>query len=216
VVEQTEAKAIADIRNALIVNLALCVLITLVVIFLTNIAISYYQKRLEKMATIDSLTETYNRYAFETLFSQIIRELQREHEPVSIVLFDLDLFKDVNDKYGHLAGDSVIRGVAGVVQDSIRDSDVLCRWGGEEFIIILQRCGIQDAWVKAEQIRNAIKDATFRYEGRDISVTISIGIAEYRHNDTKDTILSRADRALYRAKENGRDRTEKESDGVSR
>nr|HPJ39783.1 sensor domain-containing diguanylate cyclase [Spirochaetota bacterium] len=132
VVEQTEAKAIADIRNALIVNLALCVLITLVVIFLTNIAISYYQKRLEKMATIDSLTETYNRYAFETLFSQIIRELQREHEPVSIVLFDLDLFKDVNDKYGHLAGDSVIRGVAGVVQDSIRDSDVLCRWGGEE------------------------------------------------------------------------------------
>ncbi|HPJ40424.1 MAG TPA: GGDEF domain-containing protein, partial [Spirochaetota bacterium] len=96
------------------------------------------------------------------------------------------------------------------------DSDVLCRWGGEEFIIILQRCGIQDAWVKAEQIRNAIKDTTFRYEGRDISVTISIGIAEYRHNDTKDTILSRADRALYRAKENGRDRTEKESDGVSR
>lgn len=210
VVEQTENRAIENIRYALIVNLGLCALVTLIIILLTNITISFYQKRLEKMATVDNLTETYNRHAFEALFSQAIKELQREHEPVSIVLFDLDLFKNINDEYGHLAGDSIIRGVAGIVQESIRDSDILCRWGGEEFIIILKRCGIQDAFLKAEEIRSAVKSSTFRYEEREISAAISLGVAEYRQDDTKDSVLRRADRALYRAKNNGRNRTEKE------
>lgn len=209
-VEQTEGKAIKQILHALLINLAICAVITSVVLFLTNLTISFYQRRLEKMATIDKLTGIYNRQAFDIIIHQLLKEIQRKNFTLSVILFDIDHFKNVNDEFGHLAGDAAIKNIVKISKAAIRGSDILCRWGGEEFLILLKECRLDDAYKISEKIRKTVRKTPTVYEGKKIVATISLGVGQYHPSEQEDSLLSRVDNLLYRAKQNGRDRSEKE------
>jgi diguanylate cyclase (GGDEF)-like protein len=158
------------------------------------------------MATSDKLTGLANRQVFDVIAANALKDANRSGEPLSAMLIDIDHFKRVNDTYGHQAGDVVIQGVAKAAKASLRDSDTLCRWGGEEFLVVLKNCDVENARVLAEKLRQAVKEATFQYNETIIPVTVSLGIAEYQAGELIEHFLGRTDVALYAAKEGGRDR----------
>lgn len=207
-VAQSEAETVRQVLQTLFINLAICFVITTVVILLTNWTISTYQTQLEKLATTDSLTGAHNRRAFGIVLEQMLKEVKREGTPMAIALFDIDHFKQINDRFGHLAGDAVLRELTRVARNRIRAADVLCRWGGEEFIILLKNCNLKDARNTAEQIRIAVSETPVSFRGDVIPVTISLGVARHIPGESVDQLLSRTDKALYAAKQNGRNRTE--------
>jgi diguanylate cyclase (GGDEF)-like protein len=208
-VEQDELTAIREIRHAMLVNLVFGAVISIVVIGLVSLVIHSYEKRLENVAMTDSLTGISNRLAFEITLEETIALMEKEKRKCSALLIDIDHFKRVNDDYDHFVGDAVIRHITSEIKRNIRESDFFGRWGGEEFIVLLRDAGIEDAYRQAERLRHAVKDNPYIHEGDPILVTISIGIAQYRHGEGEDKLLSRTDKALYLAKENGRDRTER-------
>jgi diguanylate cyclase (GGDEF)-like protein len=205
-VDKQEDEALLGIRNTLYLNLAICLTITGVVLLLTSLTINRYQRRLEDMATTDKLTGLINRQAFELISVQALREAGRSNEPLSAVLVDIDYFKNVNDEYGHFAGDVVIAGVAKAARASLREVDMLCRWGGEEYLVLLKACDTNNAKQLAEKIRAAVEAAVFKYHEISIKVTVSVGVAQYSGNESVEHLLSRADKALYTAKGDGRNR----------
>jgi len=209
-VEQFGDKAIENVRKTLVINLVFSFAITGLILLATNFTIASYQRRLTKMATTDKLTGIYNRRAFDIIIDQTLKDIQRKETPLSIILFDLDQFKRVNDTYGHLAGDNVIQKTVETTARTIRSNDILCRWGGEEFLILLKECGLGDAITLAEKIRWAVASQPAVYQEQQISVTISLGVTEYTRSDTRDTLLKRADNALHTAKANGKNRCETE------
>jgi diguanylate cyclase (GGDEF)-like protein len=206
-VEKTENEAISGIRRILILNLLICVVVTAVVLFASSLIINRFQSRLEALATTDKLTGLYNRQACDILISRLLLERKRKPGPLSAVLFDIDDFKAVNDTYGHLAGDGVLSEIARVTRARLRAADILCRWGGEEFLAILPDCGLADAGRLAEEIRVAIAAWSFAAGERTIRLTVSAGTAEFRPGETMDQFLSRADEALYASKKTGKNRT---------
>ena len=112
----------------------------------------------------------------------------------------------MNDRYGHLAGDAVIKSVAATIQGCLRESDFLCRWGGEEYLLLLKGCDLNRAQLIAENIRTTVKETPMSYDGATINLTISLGVAEYKAKESITLLFARADQALYRAKDAGRDR----------
>ena len=213
-VEQTEEKDVRQIAQALLINLMICAVITFVVVLLIKITITAYQRKLEKMATEDRLTGAYNRHTFDIIYDQTLKEARRKKMIFSVILFDIDDFKQVNDHFGHLSGDEVLKNIATLTIGCIRESDMLCRWGGEEFLVLLKDCDLTNALDMAEKIRKTVKDTTISYKGEVIQTTVSLGVAQYRPTDEQDILLSRVDDALYRAKMKGKDRFEGESVGV--
>lgn len=213
-VEQTEEKAIRQIIQALMINLMICAIITFVVVLLTKITITAYQNKLEKMASEDKLTGAYNRHAFDIIYDQTLKEARRKQMTFSVILFDIDDFKHVNDMFGHLAGDVVLKNIVTLTLANIRESDMLCRWGGEEFLILLKECDLINALSMAEKVRQCIKDAPTIYKGEEIPATVSIGVAQYHPTDDEDSLLSRVDNSLFIAKANGKDRVEGETVAV--
>ncbi len=209
IVEQREASITKNITRALLLSLLICIIITGVVLTFTNFTFKKYQGRMEKMATIDKLTGTYNRQALDMILQQAIKDVKRKGVIFSLILFDLDHFKEINDRFGHLAGDEALKSVAGITRKSVRDNDIISRWGGEEFLIILKECRVLEAEGIAEKIRSEIKRGEIIFNDRNIPLTVSLGVCEYRPGEDGDTLLSRVDRALYLAKENGRDRVER-------
>ncbi|MCW5603787.1 MAG: GGDEF domain-containing protein [Burkholderiales bacterium] len=207
-VERVENEALEDIRNMLYLNLAICIAITAIVLLATSLTINRYQGRLEKMATTDKLTGLANRQALDLLAPQALREAQRARMPLAMILIDIDHFKTVNDRLGHLAGDSVIRQVAHVIRSVLRRSDIVCRWGGEEFLIMLKNIAEEQARLLAEKIRAAVETGDFRHDGEAIPLTVSLGVASHREGETPEQLISRADDALYAAKEAGRNRVQ--------
>jgi diguanylate cyclase (GGDEF)-like protein len=205
-VEKMEDEALAEIKRTLYMNLALCMVITGVVLTLTNITINRYQRRLEEMATTDKLTGLANRQACELFADQAMKLARRNQEPLSAILIDIDHFKQVNDRYGHLAGDAVIKQLAETIQGCLRESDFLCRWGGEEYLLLMKGCDLNRAQIIAEHLRTTVKEAPIVHEGVSITVTISLGVAEHRDEESNTVMFGRADEALYRAKASGRDR----------
>lgn len=210
-VEQCGDKAIEDVRKTLVINLIFSFTIIGLILVATNFTIASYQRRLTKMAETDKLTGIYNRRAFDIIIDQTLKDFQRKAAPLSIILFDLDHFKRVNDTYGHQAGDKVIQTTVETAARTIRSNDSLFRWGGEEFLIVLKECGLGDAMKAAEKIREAVASQSAVYQKQQISVTISLGVTEYTPYDTRDTLLKRADNALYSAKANGKNRCEKKT-----
>jgi diguanylate cyclase (GGDEF)-like protein len=210
-VEQPEEQAISPIRRTLMINLAVCALVTGVVLLLTNLSISSYQRRLEKMASTDALTGIFNRRAFDIIIQQTLKEIRRKQLPVAVIMLDIDEFKQVNDTFGHSTGDVVLQHVVRLAQAHIRASDVLCRWGGEEFLILLRDCNREGALAMADKIRRVVREQPLFHEGQRIETTISLGVAEYRGGEAADHLFSRVDQAMYRAKQRGRDRVEVES-----
>jgi len=124
------------------------------------------------------------------------------------MMLDIDHFKKINDTYGHLAGDFVLKEIAKIVKNLIRKSDICGRFGGEEFVILLPNTKLSGAMKLAERIRETIQNHTFDFNGKKINVTVSIGITSVGVNDSYESLISRADEALYEAKEKGRNRIE--------
>ncbi|SDK46605.1 sensor domain-containing diguanylate cyclase [Billgrantia gudaonensis] len=155
---------------------------------------------LERQATRDHLTGAHNRRAFDRAIRQAIRQAEHSGDGFSLLLFDIDHFKAVNDSYGHDAGDAILKRLATRAGEGLRSTDLLARWGGEEFAILLLDTPLKGATTFAERLREQV--AMSRFEG--LAITISLGITEYRPGDDLDSLLARADDALYRAKRSGR------------
>jgi diguanylate cyclase len=151
-------------------------------------------------ARTDPLTRLANRRAFDEEMSRRCAELQRHGRPVSMMLLDIDHFKRFNDTNGHQAGDAVLRCVAEVLRKTMRTMDLVARYGGEEFGIILPGTPIDDARKAAERARQAIEGASFRFEGQELSVTVSVGLAELLPNEHVSNFVRRVDAALYASK----------------
>ncbi|MBA6412075.1 GGDEF domain-containing protein [Parahaliea sp. F7430] len=206
-VEQVRKPA-AKIQSTLWVNLSFSLIITLIVMLIVNMTIGKYQQRLELMATRDNLTGAYNRHAFEDTFLQALRTAERRQEPLSIAIVDIDDFKAINDRYGHLAGDAVIRSIAETLRAELRDSDIICRWGGEEFLLLLPCCDAAAAELLARHLCQAISDQVITWHEHSISTSASFGLSSYQFGESQADLFNRADQALYRAKENGKNSIE--------
>ncbi|MBV9219464.1 MAG: PleD family two-component system response regulator [Methylobacteriaceae bacterium] len=161
-----------------------------------------------EMAVVDPLTGLHNRRYLESHFSSLLDQSAGRGRPLSLMILDIDHFKDVNDTFGHEAGDEVLKQFAGRVRGAVRTADLMCRLGGEEFVIVMPDTGIVVAEKIGERVRAAVQAEPFPIEGgrRSIRITVSIGIADRGRDPHPDAIFRRADRALYRSKHDGRNR----------
>lgn len=162
------------------------------------------------MAHTDPLTQTYNRTAFNDSLMREIKLARRKSNSLSVIFFDIDYFKSINDQYGHDCGDIVLASAANCIKDVLRASDIVFRYGGEEFVILLSDTSLDGAKIIAERIRQSIENHTVAYGLDLIKVTASLGISSLRGNDNSDMLVKRADNAMYRAKENGRNQVQVE------
>jgi diguanylate cyclase (GGDEF)-like protein len=161
---------------------------------------------LERLAREDKLTGLYNRRHFEERAVEECNRAQRYDRPLSLLLCDLDHFKQVNDQYGHSAGDTVLQQVGQTIQDCCRTSDLSARLGGEEFTVMLTETNLEEAQLVAERLCTAIRVLTFAHPSGQFHVTMSIGVAEVAPTQTLEELLKEADEALYAAKRTGRNR----------
>ncbi|HEY9149456.1 MAG TPA: diguanylate cyclase [Gammaproteobacteria bacterium] len=159
-------------------------------------------------AMTDSLTGIPNRLAFDEHMAGEFARWKRFHTPLALLVWDVDRFKDLNDQYGHKAGDKVLKAVAQTLQEHIRETDFIARYGGEEFVLIMSGAEVDVLEEVANKLRSAVSGCGFHFRGNAVQVTISCGIASFAGEDTPETVFERADRALYRAKDLGRDRCE--------
>jgi diguanylate cyclase (GGDEF)-like protein/PAS domain S-box-containing protein len=165
------------------------------------------QAELREQAMRDPLTALYNRrYLYETLGHEIARA-SRENHTLGIIVADIDHFKNFNDIYGHQAGDYILVEIARLMERCTRESDLIYRYGGEEFLLILPGATLAFAGQRAEVIRQMCLETTLQYEGKGLSISMSFGVAAYPdHGQEADKIISRADKAMYQSKERGRNR----------
>ena len=203
-VEKDETEALAQVRRMLYINLSICFTITLLVVMLMNLALARYQRRIEKMAATDKLTGMLNREAFAILIRRMLATYEREPKPISVLLLDLDHFKQINDLHGHAVGDQMLCSVAEQLQQGLRKSDIAVRWGGEEFLAVLDNCDINEARQTAEKIRQRIEHQAFEVGTLNVTVTVSIGVSEFSGTETVEQTISRAASGLYLAKRRGR------------
>ncbi|QJT09420.1 sensor domain-containing diguanylate cyclase [Oceanidesulfovibrio marinus] len=208
-VEQDEASAMQIARMNFMRTIVIGVAASIVIILLTIYMINSYQLRVESLALTDELTGASNRRGFEKEFSKSAYALERYNRPCSVILMDLDSFKPVNDELGHKVGDQVLEQVVEKISSNIRPTDMLGRWGGDEFIVLAEGTS-QDAVMVAERIRRAIKEMDFA--GADAqpddprrAVTICCGVAQLIKGENLDHLVQRADKALYAGKTHGGD-----------
>ena len=216
VVEQALSQTEARLINALVLNVLLALLVTALVLGIAWFAMRGHHRELEAMATTDKLTGAANRHVFTPIFEQMIAAAKRNGDTCSLLIIDVDHFKEVNDDLGHEAGDTVLRGVADVLRESLRAADCVCRWGGDEFVVLLAQCTIDGAIASAAKIRRMVNDQPLILSHRVHRVTVSIGAAERRPDESLAALISRADAALYASKQAGRDRVTAAGDGATR
>lgn len=156
---------------------------------------------LETISITDKLTQLNNRNRADVFYAEAIHSAKTKQQSLAVIIMDIDHFKLVNDKYGHPAGDSVLQEFAQILKESAREHDFVGRWGGEEFILILQNVSLDELLQFAELIRTNVESYNFTTVGK---VTASIGVAAFKHSDDQDSLIKRADEALYRAKSQGR------------
>lgn len=154
-----------------------------------------------KLSETDQLTKIYNRVKFVNELEKEINRSERYQTKLSLIMFDIDHFKAVNDKYGHDIGDETLIKLTEVVSKTVRDTDVFARWGGEEFMVLAPQTGLEEAIRLAERIRKNIAEKEIKQVGH---VTCSFGVTEFKATDDFDKFTKRVDEALYQAKENGR------------
>ena len=157
-----------------------------------------------KMAYTDPLTQTQNRTAFNDAVKREMSLALRHNKSLSIIFLDIDYFKKINDQHGHDCGDIALTSVARWIKESLRNSDVVFRVGGEEFVILLSDTDLVGAELLAERIRRTIEHHTLAYDMATLNITASLGVGTLRHNDTVETFIKRTDDAMYKAKNNGR------------
>lgn len=169
---------------------------------------SLYYEEIHRMVITDGLTQIANK---RHLLEEMVRELwraDRHNRDLSLILFDLDHFKSINDKFGHVAGDQILKELTDLVRPRIRKDEVFGRYGGEEFIVLLPETNKENALVFAESIRGMVESHAFHFSGIWIPLTISVGVAQFasERHATPEDFIEEADQALYRAKEGGRNR----------
>ena len=171
--------------------------------------ISGLQEQLRKQAMHDSLTGLFNRRYLDEMLERELSRARREGPPLTVMMLDIDYFKKLNDTYGHQAGDEVLRRLADLLRQNSRAEDIPCRYGGEEFLLVLPNMGREDALSRAEQWRHEFESMNIVFGQVTMSSTVSIGIATFpEHGQTRDTLIEAADKALYAAKHKGRNRVE--------
>lgn len=158
----------------------------------------------ETASLTDQLTGVPNRRAFDRQLADRIADFQKVSAPVSLIMIDIDFFKKFNDTHGHHAGDAVLKGVAKTIAKALREKDVVARFGGEEFGIVLPQTTIQEACPVVDRVRKAVESARFQCDGKLLNCTISLGLSQFSKTDTDEVFLRRADDALYAAKKGGR------------
>ncbi|MCD4668376.1 MAG: diguanylate cyclase [Sulfurimonas sp.] len=158
-------------------------------------------KEYETLASTDSLTGLYNRYKFSELYLSSYTAMTQRHNDMSIILLDIDFFKKVNDTYGHNAGDKVLIQVSHALLRTLRDIDIVCRWGGEEFIVLLPTASLSNATILAQKLRKYIENMEIEIVG---SISASFGVSQVREGEDMKEAIDRADKALYLAKDSGR------------
>jgi len=168
------------------------------------IRISEFAERLQHDATHDHLSNIYNRRAFFLISEKLLRYAQRYKKPCSVVLFDIDKFKSINDNYGHDIGDAVIQEIASLLAANIRSADILARFGGEEFVLLLAETNHENATLVAEKIKRSVEEALF--SSKKLLVTVSGGVATCDEHQTLHATIKNADEQLYKAKNSGRNR----------
>lgn len=168
-------------------------------------------QRFERNATTDALTGLGNRHAMDESFPREIRRCQQDEKPISLIIIDVDQFKSFNDKFGHVAGDRALSAVANVLQNQFRQRDLLVRYGGDEFVVLLPGVAETEALAIADRVRNAVSGITENSSDSliKVPVNISLGVAQLTDNGSSDSLLRCADEALYRAKNAGRNAVSK-------
>ena len=170
--------------------------------------INYIYTRTKYLSITDELTGLANRRYFENCFEKEFLRTQRYHNKLTVVMFDIDHFKEVNDTYGHQCGDYVLKQIAHAALQTFRKTDTVFRYGGEEFVVILTETDIEQAKIPLERFRKTVETLAPVYENKIIDVTVSIGACQCSENmKTKDEFLRRIDEALYEAKNSGRNKT---------
>jgi len=163
-------------------------------------------ERMEKQAGLDELTNLYNRRAFSLMGDREVSRARRYRRPLALIFFDIDRFKNVNDSYGHLIGDHVLRVLTELVTKTTRATDIVCRYGGEEFIVLMPEASREEGLAMAERLRQEVSRMTVVTAGGTLSLTVSLGVAALRpeEDETIESLIARADRAMYQAKAAGR------------
>ncbi len=174
-------------------------------IFQFKTIITEQNTKLEELAAYDQLTEIYNRRKFDEFLTAEMERSNRYKHKFSLIIFDIDHFKRINDTYGHHTGDIVLKEISSIVKNNLRTTDSVARWGGEEFAVIASETFFPNAVSLAEKLRKLIEDYNFPQAG---NVTSSFGVTEYIFFETKEDLIQRTDKALYKAKNNGRNRVE--------
>ena len=158
----------------------------------------------EYQASHDKLTGLFNRNKFDEVYSKEVKRSKRYNNELSMIIFDIDDFKMVNDNYSHQIGDDVLKEIAKIIQNGVREQDINVRWGGEEFLILLPQTNLEGAVIVASKIRIAIKEHLF--SNKDLRITASFGVSQLLSEDTETTFISRGDNLLYEAKKTGKDK----------
>lgn len=172
-----------------------------------SLANARFHAEIARMAVTDGLTGLFNHRNFQERLAEEFRRQQRFDDPLSLLIMDIDFFKKINDTHGHPAGDEVLRGVGGLIRETVRNIDIPARYGGEEFATLLPGTNHEGALKMAERLRKTIMDGSFGIDGRNVKVTVSIGAATSPFDaGSKEELIEKADQALYHAKRSGRNR----------
>jgi diguanylate cyclase (GGDEF)-like protein len=200
-----DASDLADSRRRLATTVA-----EHVALALSNLIL---RETLRQQAIRDPLTNLFNRRYMEESLDRELSRAARHGSSLGVIMLDIDHFKPVNDTFGHAAGDTLLRAIGALLLTHTRAEDIACRYGGEEFTVILPDSSLEDTWRRAEQLRVAIRRLRVRYGGEPLdAVTVSAGVASYpEHGAVPEALLRAADLALYQAKAEGRDRVVKQS-----
>ena len=166
--------------------------------------LTYEQKRLQEKANTDPLTKVYNREYLSNYLRDKLKEAKEKKQPLSIAIIDIDYFKKINDNYGHLVGDCVLKELVKILKTHLRSSDCVARYGGEEFVVVMPNSTLADACKKIESLRKLVEEKRFCDE--NLKVTFSAGVTQFQGKESLEELLKRADDNLYEAKRAGRNR----------
>ncbi len=211
-VEQSSHPMERVLYITLLKNLGIGIGVSALFLLFLWLTIGGYQRRLEYMATTDKLTGIMNRQAFEYGFQRLRASSPHDGGPLSLAIVDIDRFKQINDRYGHGVGDRVIQHIAQLIGGSLRRSDRVCRWGGDEFLILLTGCDGDEALRRLDALSQLIGQAEITVGNAVMQVTVSCGVAQHRAKEPLDALIDRADLALYQAKQQGRNQARKRDD----
>lgn len=166
--------------------------------------INFMYSQTKQLTITDPLTKLFNRRHFEVEFEREFKRAKRYNNPLSIAIADIDFFKHINDNYGHSCGDYVLKEIGYILTTNFRQTDLIFRYGGEEFVIILTETSGDNALIPLERLRKAVENHCFKYNNQEIKVTLSIGVSAKLELETAQDMFDDADKILYNAKNHGR------------